>query len=505
MLPQPVLRLSCLLLAPALLLGGCRGDNEGALDIAFVDQGGNAGGGAATARDLRLTSAAAHMRAATESGLVTLNAAGEVVPALADRWIVTEDGLSFIFRLREGQWPDGTDLTAESVRRRLRAALRRLDGTPLGLDLAGVEEVRAMAGRVVELRLAAPMPYLLQMLAQPEMVLLHEGGGTGDMLLQQQGRSAVLVMRPPELRGLPEEVDWNEHVRPLLLQPMTMGQALSGFAEGTIDVVLGAGIAEWPLASTGPLSRGTVRLDPVVGLFGLQVRRSEGLLATDLGREVLALAIDRAALIEQLGIGGWTPTTRMVAPDLPGDAGLVGERWAGTTLAARQAAAALRVARWSAGNGGQRPRLRLALPAPSADLPGLDRLFAALVSQMGAAGIVLERGTPGDPSADLMLVDRVARYAAPEWFLHQFDCRVQRSGGLCVSAADALVADAMAAADPATRAQLLAQAEETLTAANVFIPFGQPIRWSQVRSNVTGYTPNAWGFHPLPPMAQINR
>jgi hypothetical protein len=33
-----------------------------------------------------------------------------------------------------------------------------------------------------------------------------------------------------------------------------------------------------PLADTGPLSRGTVRLDPALGLFGLQVRRAEGLL-----------------------------------------------------------------------------------------------------------------------------------------------------------------------------------------------------------------------------------
>jgi ABC-type transport system substrate-binding protein len=220
---------------------------------------------------------------------------------------------------------------------------------------------------------------------------------------------------------------------------------------------------------------------------------------------VLALAIDRAALIEQLGIGGWTPTTRVVAPDLPGDAGLVGERWTGATLAARQAAAALRVARWSAANGGQRPRLRLALPNPSPDLPGLDRLFAALAHQLDAAGIVLERAAAGDVTADLMLVDRVARYAGPEWFLHQFACSVQRSGGLCVAAADALVAEGMAASDSGARAQLLAQAEEALTAANVFIPFGQPIRWAQVRSSVTGYTPNAWGFHPLPPMAQINR
>ncbi|WP_121117219.1 ABC transporter substrate-binding protein [Croceibacterium ferulae] len=493
--------LPALLMALTLpLLSACGGPAEGALDIAFVD-GSAAIGSDEPPTDLRLTSAASHMRAATETGLVTLNAAGEVVPALADRWIVTEDGLSFIFRLRDGQWPDGSDLTAESVRRRLRSAMRRLDGSALGLDLAPVAEVRAMAGRVIEIRLAAPMPYLLHLLAQPELVLVHDGGGTGDMLLEQQGRAAVLVMRPPAARGLPEQADWTEHVRPLLLRPLTIRQALAEFDEGSVDLVLGAGLAEWPLANTGPLSRGTVRLDPVLGLFGLHVRRAEGLLATETGREALALAIDRAALIAPLGIGGWTPTTRMVAPDLPGDPGLVGERWAGASIEQRQAAAALRVARWSAANGGQPPRLTLAL----ARAPGLDRLFDTLARQLAAAGIRLERVSPDDRAADLMVMDRIARFAAPEWFLHQFDCRVQRTGGMCVSAADELVAQAQTALDSDTRNRRLAEAEQVLAAANIYIPFGHPIRWAQVRSTITGFTPNAWAFHPLPPLAQISR
>ena len=498
-------RLPALLMASVMaltlpLLSACGGPTEGALDIAFVD-GSAIVGDDAPPRDLRLTSAASHMRAATETGLVTLNAAGDVVPALADRWIVTDDGLSFIFRLRDGQWPDGSDLTAESVRLRLRSALRRLDGTPLGLDLAPVAEVRAMAGRVIEIRLDAPMPYLLQLLAQPELVLLHDGGGTGDMLVEQQGRSAVLVMRPPAARGLPEQADWLDHVRPLLLQPLTIRQALAEFDNGSVDLVLGAGLAEWPLANTGPLSRGTVRLDPVLGLFGLHVRRAEGLLATEAGREALALAIDRAALIEPLGIGGWTPTTRMVAPDLPADPGLVGERWTSASIEQRQAAAALRVARWSAANGGEPPSLTLAM----ARAPGLDRLFATLARQLAAAGIRLERVAPDTATADLMVLDRVARFAAPEWFLHQFDCSVQRAGGLCVSAADELVAQAQAARDSDTRNQLLAEAEQVLAAANIYIPFGHPIRWAQVRSNITGFTPNAWGFHPLPPLAEMSR
>ena len=75
---------------------------------------------------------------------------GRVIPALADRWIVTDDGLSYIFRLRDGDWPDKTPITGETARTALLQAISALRGTPLGSDLAAIGEVRAMAGRVSE-------------------------------------------------------------------------------------------------------------------------------------------------------------------------------------------------------------------------------------------------------------------------------------------------------------------------------------------------------------------
>src|SRR6186713_3483335 len=161
----------------ALALAGC-GRNDGAVEVAFIDTPEQlfAGG-------VRLSAGAQHLRAATDAGLVSLDAQGEVIPALADRWIVTDDGRSFIFRLRDGTWADGSELTAESARKALVEALGALRGTSLGLDLAPIAEVRAMAGRVVEIRLSSPVPMLLQLLAQPELALVHGKGGSGDMLL----------------------------------------------------------------------------------------------------------------------------------------------------------------------------------------------------------------------------------------------------------------------------------------------------------------------------------
>jgi ABC-type transport system substrate-binding protein len=487
--------LSRWLLLPLLAsaLAGCWGNDDGAVRVAFIDAPENL-----FASGVRLSPGAQHLRGATAAGLVSLDAQGGIIPALADRWIVTDDGRSFIFRLRDGTWPDGRELTAESARAALGEAIRALDGTSLGLDLAPIEEVRAMAGRVIEIRLSAPVPMLLQLLAQPELALSRGEGASGDMVFTRRGATAVLAMKPPAARGIPEQSDWERYVRAIELRAEIPRRAIAQFDNGELDLVLGGRIDALPLADTGPLSRGTVRLDPALGLFGLHVRQGRGLLATAQGREAIAMAIDRPALIEPFNIGGWVPTTRVVAPALPADRGQIEERWVERTIEEARAEATRRVAAWRRANGGGEARVTLAI----ARGPGLDRLFRELASQLATIGVTLSR-VPEGRAADLVLVDRVARYAEPRWFLNQFNCTLRT--GLCSEDADFLVRESIAQTDPAARATLLAQAEAELTLANVYIPFGSPLRFSLVRGDVEGFAPNAWAFHPLPALAVIPR
>jgi hypothetical protein len=49
------------------------------------------------------------------------------------------------------------------------------------------------------------------------------------------------------------------------------------------------------------------------------------------------------------------------------------------------------------------------------------------------------------------------------------------------------------------------RAEGLLSAANIYIPIGAPLRWSMVRGTVDGFASNAWAWHPLPDMATIPR
>ena len=479
-----------------LALSACGGSGDGQLDVAFIDSRENL-----LAESIRLSPGGQHMRAATHAGLVALDAQGNVVPALADRWIVTDDGRSYIFRLREGTWPDGSALTAASVRDALDRAVAQLDGTSLGLDLGQIDEIRAMAGRVIEIRLEGVQPALLQMLAQPELALALRGGQSGPMALEVEGESIALALRPPAERGLPDEEDWAQWTRPLVIHPATARAGTQMFDEGQIDVLLGGTIDGLPLVDAGPLSRGTVRLDPAIGLFGLHVRRARGPLADDGVREGIAMALDRAALVAPFNVGGWTPTTRAVLPGLPDDPGLVTERWADDDPEQLRSIARSRIAAWRAASGNS-DSAPYPVTVAMGEGPGLDLLFRQMSRQLRTIGLDLQRVADAR-AADLVLIDQVARYASPAWFLNQFNCSLRR--GLCNSTADDLAQQAARRSDAAERARLLAAAEAELTLSNVYIPFGSPLRWSLVRGNVAGYAANAWAFHPLPDLAQIPR
>lgn len=475
-------------LALALLLAGCDNASDRAVQVAVIgDPGSPFAGGA------RLPLAAQLVRSATAEGLVGFDERGRVIPALADRWIVTDDGLSYIFRLRDGTWPDKTQLTGDTARAALLQAIAGVRGTPLGADLAAIDEVRAMAGRVIEIRLHQAQPDFLQLLAQPELGLLRKGRGAGPMRLSRDKDVALLRPVPPEDRGLPQVEDWDKLSRKLQLEALRASTAIERFNAGEVDVVLGGRLADFPRLDASGVSRGAIRLDPVAGLFGLAVVNPQGFLAEPERREALAMAIDREALSSALNVGGWTATTRIVNPGAGDDNGTVGERWPGQSLEERRSVAANRVSAWS---DGKPPRLRIALPAG----PGSKVLFGRLADDFKAIGVEAVQVRENAP-ADLRLVDTVARYVRAGWFLNQLSCANVRI--LCSANADRLASQALLEPDPAKRADLFAQAEAQLTIANSFIPFGVPIRWSLVSGQTTGFMPNPWNVHPLMPLAML--
>jgi oligopeptide transport system substrate-binding protein len=477
----------------ALALSACGRSRDGTLAIAVIGDD-----SALKETGQRLSPPGQLLRSATHEGLVGFDEQGRVVPALADRWIVTDNGQSYIFRLRDGTWPDGTRITADAAATALRKAIGGLKGRGLGLDLAAIDEVRVMADRVIEIDLSSPVPELLTLLAQPEMALLWRGKGTGPMVRGESENDAhVFTLIPPEQRGLPKQPDFARRARKIALTFAAPDKAVALFNDGYADVLLGGRIDTVPLAGSIGLTRGNVQLDPVIGLFGLMVDSTQGFLGAAANREALSMAIDRDALIGRFNIGGWQPTTRIVSPDVEDDLGTIGERWQGMSVEERQAQGAARVAAWKAG-GKAIPTLNVAMPGG----PGSKLVFEQLRTDFSRIGLSIRRVGERD-RADLRLVDIAARYGRATWFLNQLSCTVHKA--VCSPVGDERVAEARKSTDPAARAALLAEAEAEITAANGFMPIARPLRWSMVRSGTSGFAANPWGWHPLPPMAWLPR
>ena len=422
---------------------------------------------------------------ATAQGLVRFDAAGQIEPGLAERWIVMDGGASYIFRLREAYWASGARVTAPEVVRLLGRRLRARSGNPLLPFLTAVDEIVVMTPQVIEVRLKRPRPDLLKLFAQPELALPRTAPaiGTGPFRIVTAGFSPLLRPAPDPSRVDPDDPREPEPEDDVRLIGERAARAIARFAQGRSDLVSGGTFADWPLLATIDLPRRAARLDPAAGLFGLVVRRREGFLADAANRAALSQAIDRAALIAAI-VPQWEAADRILPSVLDSAAPPRVPEWSLLTLDQRRAAARERVTAWRAADEGP-VRLTLALPAG----PGANLLFASLARSLAAIGVALDRAGQG-VAADLTLIDRVAPYDSARWYL-------ATACAPCSPEAVRALEAARDAATPAERAEQIAAADVALDADAAFIPLARPLRWSLVAPRLTAWQPNARAWHPL--------
>lgn len=474
-------------LAATLLLAGCGDQNAGITRVAAIGP---------TPKLVEtvgapLSPSDALVRANMAQGLVRFDERGQVVPGLAERWNVSDDGLSYIFRLQTGDWPDGRKIRADDVARILSRQLRPSSNNPLKDTLGAVSEIVAMTDRVIEIRLAAPRPNLLQLLAQPEFGLVRASVGTGPFRLATPEEAAAIPAE--ERKGglilihrirIPDAEDIYEKAW------VGGGEAaalVKSFADGNLDLVVGGTVGDLPFAFREKMPRGALRFDPVGGLFGLApTKRSEALQELDV-RRLLSRAIDRPALVAGLRVGGLAPRATLLQAGLDGIGQPLQPDWLTQPVEDRRASL-LAEANRLFGNT-ERPTLRVSLPVG----PGGDYLLARLRYDWGPLGIKIERAQSA-ASADLVWIDEVAPSSSPAWFLRRFRCEM---APICVEEAEPLLAQARTVPIAAQRAALFIQAARLMDDAQLFIPIAAPIRWSLVSGRVPGFAENPFARHTL--------
>ena len=425
----------------------------------------------------------AYLRSATAQGLVTFDLNGRIVPALANRWIVTDDGLSYIFRLNKIRWNDGREVTSNEVAQILGARFRELRKGRFSAELAVIDRVVPMTGKVVEVRLKAPMPYLLEMIAQPEFGLVKNGYGSGPMIAKKFEQGMQLRWKEIDEEGNP--VLGTETVS---LRSNTASVALARYVAGETDLVDGGRFEDFPLVEAAKIDGNEIQFDPVPGLLGFLFVEAGPFLSDPANREAIAMAIDRPKLLTSFDIVAWQETLTLVPENLPSRSPNPRPEWASLRIEDRKAMAREIISRWVNGNGDVRT-LRIALPRGM----GSRIFFANIKADMAEIGLNVERVTPDRPH-DMIMIDRVGDQSTPSWYLDHMSCTVSR---ICNIEADRLVAEARMATDIAARAALLAQAETELQRTRNFIPIANPLRWSVARSGLRGHAANGRGWHLL--------
>ena len=432
--------------------------------------------------DQRADGAVSPLLLATAQGLVAFDASGQIEPALAERWLVTDDGKSIIFRIRDSLWNDGSRVTSQAVAQSLNKIIARGSRNRLRPLLTSVEQIIPMTGQVLEIRLRSPQPEFLQLLAQPELALFKTSptNGTGPYRIHS-ARGNVTRLRPIDPQNSAGELREREDIR-IRREPAAI--AIARFAGREIALVEGGDFASLPLVRPAGISASQFQVEPAYGLFGLAAVGNSKAVARVNVRRALAMAIDRERLVNIFGVDKWQPQYAVLPNQLDSASAPSVLEWVRLTPDQRTARARDYLADEPA-----LPVLRVALPPG----PGARLLFTAIAAdwrKIGVNAVMVRIGA----AADLRLIDEVAPQRPALWYMLRLSCA---RGLPCNDDVESAIEKATSAPSSAERSRAIADADAAIAADQLYIPLALPLRWSLVSPQLTRWRPNAFAVHPL--------
>ncbi|MGB4136543.1 MAG: ABC transporter substrate-binding protein [Microbacterium sp.] len=260
--------------------------------------------------------------------LVTATESGEILPALAETWSLSDDGLTYTFVLREGvTFHNGDTFDSGDVV----ASFTRLlnDAVPYVTSrFAALKEVRATDEKTVEFVLSQRDAGFLTNLGDPyavgSAILSETALQSGDPATEMIGTGPykMVAYKPDQELDL-EAFDgyWgdapaNETLRIVYLPEQSAQTA--ALRNGQIDVM-------FPTAeSARTLTGGQIKLESILGgtVSQLEINVDKNPALADVRvRNAIALSIDRKAIVDNALLGEGAPSAQIpaslgIAPDL---------------------------------------------------------------------------------------------------------------------------------------------------------------------------------------------
>lgn len=458
-------------------------------------------------------------------GLTASDANGRPGPGIAKEWRVSEDGLTWTFKLKPNlTWSDGTPLTADDVvysfRRLMDPATASqypylfygmVNGVAVNrgeMDVSALG-VAAPAPDQVILHLNSPIPYLPELLsngfaaAVPRHVIEEHGGKwTQPDVIVSNGAFVLQDWRPQDRIELTHNTRFRDAdavaLDSVLYFPTEdQSAALARFRAGDLDTSM-----EFPTARTPWLKENLpneTRIAESLITFYLTFNTEVPALSDVRVRQALSLAIDRDIIADRVLRSGERAASTFVPPSIAGYASPAIETLLPDQRRTRAKALLSRV-----GYGPDNP-LRLTFSLSSAE--DRRRIAAAIAAMWKPLGVeVTLNNTEGKVLfSKLRTGDFEIGYAG--WAADVNDAAnflaVLQSQASTSNYAryhnpqyDALLAQAAATADLITRAALLAEAEALMLADAPIAPLFHGVSKNLVATRVIGWADNAKDVHP---------
>jgi oligopeptide transport system substrate-binding protein len=286
---------------------------------------------------VRSNQAAAVLRDIGE-GLVRYDGAGNIVGGVANNWTISEDGLEYIFDIREdARWSNTDSIYAKDFVRAFRAlvtpefasananngehilnAPEIMSGKASPSDLGVID----IGDRQLKITLHSPAPYFIQLLAHPSMYPMHSSnslaaGGrnsndlnitNGAYLLDEWIVGSSLRLRRNKSYWQNEKTSFDQVVYHFL----EGNSELTRFRAGELDIT--ENVPSTSFESVRQQYSDELKVAPFLGVYyyGFNLTSSLFRDKPDLRRS-LSLAIDRELLVSkvtvrgELGAYGWVP------------------------------------------------------------------------------------------------------------------------------------------------------------------------------------------------------
>jgi peptide/nickel transport system substrate-binding protein len=246
--------------------------------------------------------------------LVEPDMEGNIIPALASRWQISEDSLTWTFTLRRDvTFHNGDKLTSADVKATLERVMDKATASPKASDFAAIKSVETPNDYTVVIRLSAPAVPLLATLASGWGAILPksliEAGhdfaskpvGTGPFVLKEWVRDNKIVLQKNRsywTKGLPKLDGVEFDIIP------ERAVQVQGLISGQIDATEMVDVEDLPALEASPKVKIEKMMTSLILVMGINCSRPP---LDDLRvRQAINQAIDKQKVLD-VAYGGGAP------------------------------------------------------------------------------------------------------------------------------------------------------------------------------------------------------